>query len=79
MQKDDFSKELPEQCKCDVCRKPLPVQWDIRRYGALEWMGIGLAKCSRCDWLKVAATGSDEFSYRQAQNVRLRLVVQLGL
>ena len=79
MQKDEFSKELPEQCKCDVCRKPLPVHWDIRRYGSIEWMGIGVAKCSRCDWVKLAATGSDEFSHREAQNVRLRLIVHLGL
>lgn len=79
MLKDDFQKELPTECRCGRCSRVLQVQWDIRRHSALEWMGIGLAKCDPCDWLNIAATGSDEAAYVQAQKVRMLLVEKIGL
>jgi len=66
MNQNDFSSELPNDCTCDCCRKTLPLVWEVRRFGSLDWMGIGIAKCILCDWLKVASTGSNEFAHREA-------------
>jgi hypothetical protein len=80
MQKQDFTKDLPVQLMCECCRKVIPaLDWGIGRFGAAEWMGICVVKCAACNWLKIAAAGSDEDSHKQAQNMRMRLVLMLEM
>jgi len=80
MFKDDFVADLPHSATCECCRKTLPsVQWQVTHYGSSEWMGIGLAKCDSCNWLKIAAAGSDESSHKEAQRMRMKLVFNMGI
>jgi len=76
MLQDEFTKDLPETVSCECCRKTLSVDWGIGRIG-LEWIGIGICKCKSCEWVKIAAAGSDEISHREAQALRMKLMVHM--
>lgn len=78
MRKKDFKKDLPATVFCECCRKPLAVDWGIVQSG-LAWIGIGICKCKGCDWLKIAAAGSDDVSHREAQAMRMKLIVRMEL
>jgi len=49
------------------------------RHGASDWMAITVVKCDRCRWMKIAAAGTSDEAHREAQNMRLKLVVMMGL
>jgi len=76
----DFTKDLPEETRCECCQKLIPaLDWGIGRCGPSEWMGICVVKCVKCNWVKIAAAGSDEQAHKQASYLRLKLIVQMGL
>jgi hypothetical protein len=80
MDKQEFFNDLPHVVHCECCRKPLPqVEWGIGPFGNSEWIGIGIAKCAKCNWLKIAAAGSDEMAFNEAHSMRLRLIYRIGL
>lgn len=80
MNQNEFTKDLPEVTRCECCRKEItPLEWAIGRFNGSEWMGICVVKCIKCNWLKIAAAGSDEVSHKAAQHMRLRLIVHMGL
>lgn len=75
MEKVEFLDSLPTSTECELCGVSLRVPtWEIALFGAGEWMGFNLVKCVTCDFLKIAAAGSNHEAHRQAQIIRLKLL-----
>lgn len=80
MTKDEFLADLPSSAICDLCHKRIEnVQWTVHAWSSCDWMGIGIVKCEPCSRLKIAAAGSSDSAYKQAQDTRSKLVDQMGL
>lgn len=77
MTETEFRETLPCSTACTLCGAGLDGYWSVSRYGH-DWIAIGLAKCEKCSWLKVAAAGSTEQAHTIAQGIRSRLVKGLG-
>lgn len=80
MKMEDFTKDLPDETKCDRCsRKLSSLNWAIGRFGASDWMGMCIVKCTKCSWTRVAAAGSSEDAHKRAQMMRWDLIAALGI
>lgn len=80
MEMEEFTRDLPTDTECDKCsRKLSALDWAIGRFGARDWMGICVVKCTKCSWTRVAAAGSSHESHHRAQMMRWELIAALGL
>jgi hypothetical protein len=78
LNRQEFVYDLPRLTACDKCGAVLTgVEWSVGQYGPSEWFGIGIAKCEACNWVRVAAAGSDEASHAYARAMRARFVASL--
>jgi len=75
-----FLADLPSTVVCESClRTSVNVEWRVSSVRDLEWFAVGFAKCERCSWLKIAAAGTTDQAKSQADQVRVRFMVALGL
>lgn len=75
---EEFAQDLPTNTKCDKCRKEIPdLDWGVSRFGIRDWMGMCVARCAQCRWVKVAAAGSSHEAHHRAQMMRWELVAGL--
>lgn len=78
MEMEEFTRDLPDETKCDRCGVTVPaLDWGVGRFGARDWMGLCVVKCAKCNRMKVAAAGSSNEAHHQAQMMRMELLSQL--
>lgn len=78
MSMDEFVQTLPDKTECLYCHRVIDsLDWAVgRAYDG--FMGICIVKCGHCNWLKIAAAGSNEDAHREAQSMRARLIKMTG-
>ena len=80
MEMQEFTRYLPQDTECDRCGRVIPaLDWGVGRFGAGEWMGLCVVKCSKCSRVKVAAGGSSGEAHHRAQMMRTELLAKIGV
>jgi len=78
VEKQEFVDDLPRLTACDRCGAVLTgIEWSVGRYHSSEWFAIGIAKCEPCDWVRVAAAGSDDAAHAHARTMRAGFIASL--
>jgi hypothetical protein len=79
MNKQQFRDDLPSVTACDRCGAVLTdIAWNVARFGPAEWFAVGIAKCDPCEWVKVAAAGSNDLAHSYARSIRLKFISSLN-
>ena len=79
MTEEEFRATLDTSTKCSMCSRVMgALQWSVIPFDDTDWMGICFCKCSRCSLMMVAAAGSSEAAYTEAQSARSKVLRMIG-
>ena len=79
MTEREFRATLDASTQCSACSRVIgALEWSVTRFDDVDWMGMCFCKCPRCSLLMVAAAGSSEAAYTEAQAARSKVLRMIG-